>query len=109
MSNEPAETGVSDQKLANIYAAMDQLFAESMANRIICMRIWGYFCQLAAEKEGINLDEYVQKQRLESLQSADLWNFPGHRDSDGIKERIKTAINVAFNNLVQHPGRKSMQ
>jgi hypothetical protein len=90
-----------EETLTNIYAAMDQLFAETLANRIICMRMWGNFAQLAAQAEGTNVEDFVQKNRLESLQSVDLWNFPGHKDPEGLKFKIKNAISIAFNGLVR--------
>ena len=49
----------------------------------------------------------IEKHRRESLQSVDLWSFEGHQDPEGLRQKIRTAINLAFNGLVPGASDKS--
>ena len=75
--------------------ALDQLFAEMLANRILCMRMWGYIAMATGDE--IN---FIARQLKMSLESVDAWTIEGHPDPDHLKRMAKTAINSAFDGIV---------
>lgn len=79
---------------ADMEPILDRLFAEALANRILCMRMWAY---LAAESG--NEARFVERQRQLSLERVDAWKLEGHRDPDALKRMAKAAINAAWDEV----------
>ena len=79
---------------ADMEPILDRLFAETLANRILCMRMWAY---LAAESG--DEAKFVERQRKLSLERVDSWQFDGHRDPEGLKQMAKAAINAAWDEV----------
>jgi hypothetical protein len=81
-------------KGADMEPILDRLFAETLANRILCMRMWAY---LAVESgDGAR---FVERQRQLSLERVDSWQFEGHRDPEALKRMAKAAINAAWDEV----------
>jgi hypothetical protein len=73
---------------------LDRLFAETLANRILCMRMWAY---LAAESG--DEAKFVERQRRLSLERVDTWELEGHHDPDTLRTMAKAAINAAWDEV----------
>ena len=80
---------------------LDQLYAETMANRIVIMRLWNYVAEVAAKADGITKAKYLERQIQQSLESVDMWDIRGHRNPNGLKSMIKGAISAAFKGIVE--------
>lgn len=75
---------------------LERLFAEALANRILCMRMWAY---LALESgDGAR---FVERQRRLSLERVDSWPLEGLRDPEALKRMVKAAINAAWDEVVR--------
>jgi hypothetical protein len=80
---------------------LDQLYAETIANRIVIMRLWNYFAEVAAKAEGDTKAKYMERQLKQCLEAVDMWHLHGHRNPDNLKRMAKAAITGAFQGIVE--------
>jgi len=77
---------------------LDRLLAEMLANRILCMRMWGYLASATDDEV-----QFVERQRKLTLESVEAWNLQGHRDPATLKAITKAAINAAWDEVLRNP------
>jgi len=76
----------------------DRFFAETLANRILCMRMWAYLASASGDEM-----QFVERQRKLSLERVDSWPIEGHPDPAGLRAMAKSAINAAWDEVVLNP------
>ncbi len=81
---------------------LDRLFAEMVANRILCMRMWGYLASVSGDET-----QFVEHQRKMSLASVELWSIEGHRDPERVRTMARAAINAAWDGVIRNPSPQS--
>jgi hypothetical protein len=77
---------------------LDRFLAETLANRSLCMRMWGYLASASDDRQ-----RFIERQRRLSLESVDEWDIQEHSNPASIRSMAKAAINAAWDGVARDP------